>query len=299
MTEKLIDLYPYTDEVILSDGSLVRMPFHLTAGTAAQVLGLLDTKMARRFVNSHDFEPIQLAGVKGYGMGLLVLQHITASTAGPYNETVNLIFVKRKGAPDLDLPTVDDASDPVKLQQLLLQALAAISAANEENIKLHRPCDYAAYAQFLELDNQLAVDAGLEIWGFPKILSRVFYDISNDQFTVDVKDIDGRRDVFCLTYKRDFSVSFPFHAGADVVLPDDYSPHTDRLSQAPSIAAVLPETCAHAMIFDGEFNIGKSRSLTAQALRMTKFKPVTILEQTNLQSVNFHCFKEEQLQTKN
>lgn len=290
MEAELIDKHPYTDEVTLSDGNVVRMPFHLTGGTTAQVLGLIDAAMARRFVNNHEFEPIRMPGGNGYGMGLLMLQYITESTAGPYNETVNFIFVKRKNAPDLNLPEISGDESLADLQKLLLEALAAVSGANEEKLADGKPCDYGVYAQFLELDNQLAVDAGLEIWGFPKILSRVTYDISDETFSVKVADLDGARNVFRMSYRRDFSTAFPFEAKSDVILPDDYNPHRDRMSQAPGISSVKPGTDAHAMLFDGEFEIGNSRSLTAQALRMTDFQPVTILELTELRSVGFHCF---------
>lgn len=286
----LFELYPYQDTFALSSGQQVNMPFHLFSGTTAQILGVVNRDRAKRFINNHEFEPIRIPGQSHLTIGALLLQKIDDSTVGPYNETVNMFFVKRKSAPDLALPELPNTQNQQQLMDYLLTVLAIINAHNQAHCDAQDAADYGAYAQFLELDNQLAVDAGLEIWGYPKILSKLKYDISESYFSLDLEDLNGGRKVFSLSYQRDDKTAVALEVAAETILPDDYNPHTQKQAQLANIAAVHPNSYGRVHLFNGEFSVGNSRSLTAQALRLCEFKPVAVVEFTQLQAVGFHSY---------
>lgn len=289
MTQKLIDTNPYNEKVTLSDGTVVQMPFHVFEGTTAQILGIVDYEQACKFVNNHDFEPIRLPGLENKAIGVFLLQHINNSTAGPYNETVNMFFVQRKGS---TLPPVDPISNPNNPSEIL-GAISTISnltdTANEVSRSEGRLADYGLYVQFLELDNQLAVDAGLEIWGYPKVLSQIVVTLTDEIFSFDIRDEAGGRPVLSISYKRDFSLPVTVNSPTEHIMPDNYHPHADRHPHVSGMVATLPDSEAHIMDFSGHFRVGNSRSLTANALRKTNFQPIGVLELTKFQAFIEHC----------
>lgn len=288
--QSLFEQFPYNDSFTLKDGTSVELPFHVFDGTTTAILALNNSKIAKRFKKNKKFEIVSIPCQQDTGIAVLYLQNLNNTTVGAYNETVNTFMVKRKGAPDLNLPCLENTDDQIAVMQYLLGALQIMGAANQENASKGLPHDYAMYNQHLVLDNPLAVAAGKEIWGYPKVLGKVDYTITDASFKVDVASKRGKS-ILKLEYSRILSTPTPFVSRGDNVMPFNRKLHKKNHSQLDGILATQPGTVAYIMPFIGTFEVGKSRNLTAKALRKTQFKPYALVEFTNVEGVAFPLYK--------
>ena len=285
----LLDAFPQTDSFTLYDGTHIKTPFHFS-GSSTLIYGLIDWEEARKFVNNHDFEPILIPAKQKYALGVVYLQFFEEGSAGPYNEIINGIMVKKKGAVDLDIPALDIQWDLREKSEYIGGVLSQIGQANKPFKESGSPQAYATYHQALELDGQLGVDAGLEMWGYPKILSDFSVDRNKDSVAVAINELGRDREVVSIRYVRDDRMKTKFFMKGDTVLPDERNPFADKLAQVPGILATRADTLGHIQDFQGEFKVGRSNNLLAQALRQTKFEPVAIYEVTQAQGVSFDSY---------
>ncbi|NOU50205.1 acetoacetate decarboxylase family protein [Pseudoalteromonas sp. JBTF-M23] len=274
--------YPVTEQVLLSDGTAVSMPFRISGNLTSAFLSIIKTNQAKKFIAHGEFEPIEIV-CNGTGtnqsIGVLYFQDITQSPVGAYAETVNTIAVKRKSAQALPLPCLPKHASKQQQMQYLLAAQQIMAQANEQNIQQGVPSDYAMYNQDLELNNTLAIKAGLEIWGYPKSLAEINYWIGNHYVDLQVADIPDYTPIVELSYLRNIGTQTPLYSAGDNVLPQHLTPSEDKAAQ---LKGILESKSGWVQPFIGYFWVGPSRSNTAIALKKTGFYPVAIVEYTNV-----------------
>jgi hypothetical protein len=241
--------YPIHDSVTLSDGTVVDMPFHVEGSLTTALLSVINTKWARQLINHSGFEPIEIKcnGINSYqGIGVLYFQDITRSPAGRYAETVNTIAVKRKSAPDLNLPCLEKNATKREKMQYLLGAMQILATANAVNQANNTPHDYAMFNQHLELNSQRAITAGVEIWGYPKSFANINHWMSDHYLSVQVSDEPSYKPILQFYYKRKVGTNTPLKAIGDNVLPERLSPSLQTKSQ---LSGVLSSDCGCAGIY--------------------------------------------------
>lgn len=285
----LQDTYPVEKTVTLESGKEVTLPFHVE-GTTSAILSLSNNKFAEKLISNDDWEVVNLPCQEDTGISILYLQNVTDSPVGAYDETVLTYLVKKKDAPDLPLTCLSDTSDPLVVMDYIATAMFTMGAVNQPNVDAGLPSDYGMFNYFLELDNQDAVDAGIEIWGYPKIKSEVKHTLTEDTFSTSVKNIHSGKSVLELSYQR-VGQLMPLMLVGDNILPQDDAPSPDSLSQVKGILTTAEGTYAQVAPFYGTFEVGKLSSKTSRALRKTEFSPVGVIEFTDLEGVAFELYE--------
>ncbi|MBD1583684.1 hypothetical protein [Pseudoalteromonas sp. S16_S37] len=277
--------YPVTEQVLLSDGTAVSTPFHVAGNLTSAFLSILKTNQAKKFIAHSEFEPIEIA-CNGTGtnqsIGVLYFQDITQSPVGAYAETVNTIAVKRKSAQALPLPCLPKHASKRQQMQYLLAAQQIMAQANANNLQQGIPSDYAMYNQDLELNNALAIKAGLEIWGYPKSLAEINHWVGKHYVDIQVGDVPDYTPIVELSYLRKIGTQTPLYSAGDNVLPQYLTPNTNKAAQ---LMEILESKSGWVQPFVGYFWVGPSNSKTAIALKKTGFYPVAVVEYTNVVGV--------------
>ncbi|OHU85462.1 MULTISPECIES: hypothetical protein [Pseudoalteromonas] len=280
--QSLTEQYPVSEHIQLSDGTLVSMPFHVSGNLTTAFLSIINTKQSAKFIANKAFEPIEIeCDGKGtnQSIGVLYFQDITSSPVGAYAETVNTIAVRRKSAPELELPCLPVYASNQEKMSYLLAAQQIMAQANSVNMQQNLPSDYAMYNQDLELNNLSAIRAGIEIWGYPKSLADFNYRISEHYVDLQVTNIPDYTPVIELSYLRKVGMQTPLYSVGDNVLPQRFQPSSDKHAQLPGI---LSSESGWVQPFIGYFWAGHSSSKTAKALRKTEFYPVAVVEYTQV-----------------
>ncbi|CAM4182324.1 hypothetical protein [Pseudoalteromonas byunsanensis] len=278
----LTEQYPVSENIVLSDGTSVSMPFHVSGNLTTAFLSIINTKQSAKFIANDNFEPIEIK-CDGEGtnqsIGVLYFQDITSSPVGPYAETVNTIAVKRKSAPALELPCLSVYASNQEKMAYLLASQQIMAQANAANTQQGLPSDYAMYNQDLELNSPSAIRAGIEIWGYPKSLADLNYRVGEYYVDLHVSNLPGYTPIIELSYLRKIGMQTPLYSIGNNVLPQRLQPSTDKHTQLPGI---LSSESGWVQPFIGYFWVGPSSSKTAKALRKTEFYPVAVVEYTNV-----------------
>ena len=265
----------------------VDMPFH-TTGTTTMIVGTGNAKTSKRFI-SGDFEPVVVPTCDGTPSNMtystFYAQDVRTSPVGAYEETLVGILVKRKGAPELSLSCLDANPDQSVFLNHLLDTLGVLGAANTSNIQAGLPNDYGFYFPHLLLDNPKAVDAGVQIWGYPKQLADVNFDITDEVFNISVKKY--KHEVINVSYQRGVGFQMPLASWGDNILPAFMNPSPDtKLSQHLGILSTAEGTNAWVQPFIGEFDVNNPMStISSRFLRFTDFTPKAVVEFTEVEGV--------------
>jgi hypothetical protein len=298
--DSLLDQYPvdHNQTITLSSGYQVELPFH-TYGTTVGILGFIDAKETKRFVSHSKYKPVDIVcnGEKtGVGIGVFYVQDVTDSPVGAYHESVNTMLVQRKHSKTLELgcipePTGNAEADAGATLNYLLNSFTVLAEATSKQAEKGKPHHYGFYNDFLELDNQVSVKAGLEIWGYPKILSSVNIHMDDNFFTTSISDVDSNRTVVELSYSRNVGFNTPLLSIGDNILPEGNA-QDGNLAQLSGVLATADGTMGAIRPYIGTFEIGNSKSRTRLALTKTKFKPIAVLEFTDVRGVALPPYKE-------
>lgn len=265
----------------------VDMPFH-TTGTTTMIVGTGDAKASARFI-SGDFEPVTVpycdGTVSNVTYSAFYAQDVETSPVGAYEETLVGVLVKRKGAPDLALNCLDANPDSGTFLNHLLGTLGVLGGANTENIQAGLPNDYGFYFPHLLLDNPKAVDAGVQIWGYPKQLADVDITITDETFNISVNKHNS--EVIDVTYQRGVGFQMPLASWGDNILPAYMNPEPEaKMSQHLGILSTVEGTNAWIQPFIGEFNVKKPlMTQSSRFLRFTDFTPKAVVEFTDVEGV--------------
>lgn len=286
------DDFPVTDSVLV-EGQVaetdfnVDMPFH-TTGTTTMIVGTGNAKTSKRFI-SGDFEPVIVPACDGTASNMtystFYAQDVRMSPVGPYEETLVGVLVKRKSAPELALGCLDADPDKNVFLNHLVESLGVLGAANAENIQAGLPNDYGFYFPHLLLDNPKAVDAGVQIWGYPKQLADVNFAITDEKFDISVKKY--KRDIINVSYQRGVGFQIPLASWGDNILPAYMNPSPEtKLSQHLGILSTAEGTNAWLQPFVGDFTVGNPMStISSRFLRFTDFTPKAVVEFTEVEGV--------------
>jgi hypothetical protein len=298
--DALHDQYPVdpNKSIALASGYVVDLPFH-TTGTTVGIIGFIDASESKKFVSHSKYKPIDIEcnGEKtGKSIGVFYVQDIYSSPVGSYQESVNTMMVQRKYVDTLPLgcipeKTGDATTDSGNLMNYVLNAFSVLSQATESEASRGKPHKYGFYNDFLELNNQVAVKAGLEIWGYPKILSNVNVSLTDDHFSATIHDLDGPRMVVDLSYSRAYGIDTPLLSIGDNILPEGNALE-GNLAQLSGILSTKEGTTGAIRPYVGTFELGESKSRTKLALKNTNFTPIAVLEFSQVRGVALPPYKE-------
>lgn len=286
------DNFPVTDSVTVkgqvADADFkVDMPFH-TTGTTTMIVGTGNAKASTRFI-SGDFEPVIVPSCDGTASNMtysaFYAQDVKTSPVGAYEETLVGVLVKRKGAPELALNCLDANPDNSTFLSHLLSTLGVLGGANTENIQAGLPNDYGFYFPHLLLDNPKAVDAGVQIWGYPKQLADVDFTITDETFKISISKY--KTETISVSYQRGVGFQMPLASWGDNILPAKMNPDPDtKMSQHLGVLSTAEGTNAWVQPFIGEFKVSKPMSTqSARFLRFTDFTPKAVVEFTEVEGV--------------
>ena len=295
--ESLFQKFPVNPELteVLKDGTEVTMPFHIQ-GTTTAIVSFLDAKEANKFVDHSQFKAVNITcngEPTGLGIGVLYVQDVATSPVGSYQETVNTVMVQDKTVPDMELGCPPPASsDSLTQMNYLLTAFGVMAAYNQAETEAGLPNKYAMYNDHLELNSQDSINAGREIWGYPKFYSDFDVQITDSDFIVKVTDERNAKPIVEFSYLRQIGLETPLYNLGDNVVPERNIPSDDQLGQLSGVLATCDGTTGWIQPFMGQFQAyNNAGSRTGRALVRTGFEPVAVMEFTKVCGVAMPAYK--------
>lgn len=295
--ESLFEQFPVSPDLTqtLKDGTEVTLPFHIQ-GTTTAIVSFVDSKEANKFVDHSQFKAVDITcngESTGLGVGVLYVQDVANSPVGSYQETVNTIMVQDKSAPDMELgcpPPLE--ADALTKMNYLLTAFGIMGAYNQAEAESGLPHKYAMYNDHLELNSQDSINAGREIWGYPKYYSDFDVQMTESDFMVKVTDERNGKPILEFSYLRQIGLQTPLYNIGDNVIPERNIPSDDQLGQLSGVLATCDGTTGWIQPFVGNFEAYKNGgSRTGRALVRTGFDPVAVMEFTKVCGVAMPAYQ--------
>ncbi len=143
------------ETVTLSSGSRFRAPYHCYDADAVIISGTVALGGARRLLENENCAPVVLrrSGAPDRGIAQIWLNLYRDTNVGPYREVV------------ISFTASSEATTP------LVEYVNPVSLVSPN---IDPRC--VTFTRWLYLDSQLAIDAGREVWGFPKYMAEVFFN---------------------------------------------------------------------------------------------------------------------------
>lgn len=240
----------------------INFPFTLDSHTAI-VAGTIKRSAVINRIDNPDLVPIPVMCQSDLALSAMFAQNISDSSSGPYNEMVNTIFVQKANAAPLDLPCLEN-TDQQSVANYINAALVAITVANADNLAAGMPLDYGMYTDSLLVTTADALTIGIEVWGFPKELRKIAYDINDQHYKVTANAAAGNK--FRMTIERAPALTLhlpQFELNGDFFVPNSLAPagYLPQMNGKIFSAAGSP---TYLYPFSGEFN-GKCVNCAAGA----------------------------------
>ena len=177
--EDLFSTYPVTHEVSLSTGDKVAMPFQVHNADATMVLGTADITSLRSILRKQGgVIPAEVSPSRGL-VGIFMINYIDVDKAiGPYHEIFISVLTNDKKK---------SASNPLKSYLGLFK----IGMPELGKFLSSSPNDVGFFALKLWVNNEVALAAGNEIWGFNKTMADIQFQQGFNSKDIRVSDKDG------------------------------------------------------------------------------------------------------------
>lgn len=176
-TDKLAPFFSAPKVPIQTSEGLVDLPICYYDSSAVINLFTTDKEEVKRRLEGTGLEPINILGSP---LVAVICFEYRDTEIGPYNEVV-IAVATRPYKKSLKKRTLTDLFRSLKNKQS------------------------GIYAIDLPVSKSLPCAAGIEIWGFPKIVAPIKFQLNNRSFSCSVNDADGATNIMRLS-----GTSFPF-----------------------------------------------------------------------------------------
>lgn len=280
----LFDSIGYTSSETLSNNTVVDLPFHIKNSKTAITFGTSNSEIMSNFLENKDLEVVEFGCSSNTGISAVFLQNIQESTSGRYNEMVNTMLVKKKTAPDLDLPCVD-VEDPLSRFNGIMGAINIVTVANQEKLESNVALDYGFYAQGLLVNTQDSMLAGIEIWGFDKYHQIMNYNFYGENYQITTYEPKTNyQEAIDIYFNVNKDVGIPsFGINGDFFVSDSLvvmNVGSDRTTQLNGILKTKGDSLAYISLFDGLWNINETvagvNKVTGYQLK-SEFNPTVVI----------------------
>lgn len=167
----LIDKYPHTSEYLLDSGETVALPLRVDSLQGIALLGTLSCEKAAASIDVPNLYPLKISNEQCLGV-IYALNYLEGSL-GPYSEVITLLGV---------------TADPNAAPLTGLLSFGVTFAPELKDLLEGKLPQAGMLFQEIALTSQYAVDAGIEIWGIPKVLEPgISVDIFDWGTTIDVQ----------------------------------------------------------------------------------------------------------------
>jgi hypothetical protein len=160
-SDDLVDQYPQTEQVTLSTGDVVKLPFLVRNAAGVVLVGTADLKKLNGYLGPEGLQAVPV--LPNRGLILFFSMNYSDSTLGKYQELV--IQVLSTSAASTPLPLLHDIGD------LGAATTSFLPLLNNATDSIHKDSPFFMWKLFVT--TPLALTAGREIWGYPKSLADV------------------------------------------------------------------------------------------------------------------------------
>lgn len=157
----LVTKYPQNEQVTLSTGDIVKLPFLVRKAAGVILMGTADLQKLNDYLAPEGLQAIPVLPHRG--LVLLFNMNYTDSDLGPYQEIViQVLSTSANGKKETLFKNIANLGDAVT---------SFVPLLNNKTDSLHKNSSFFMWK--LYVTTPLALVAGREIWGFPKDLADV------------------------------------------------------------------------------------------------------------------------------
>jgi hypothetical protein len=207
--ESLLDRYPHSEMVTLSDGQEMALPLHIQDGTGVVLAGLADLGALNDYLEPEGLKALPMTPTQGFIA--LYNMNYKQTDLGSYKELVICVAATRDARPRV--PVLSAVNDYAGLLAVYVPFLRGLVGDRTQDV---------LFTWKLFVTEELPLRAGLDVWGFPKSPGDIDVVVSNRAASFSVRH--GGSLVLRGSYRRLLPWSVPLTIDAYLATPMDVLP---------------------------------------------------------------------------